>query len=100
LARFLKIAHNAEWPHSSALKETFSTADTGKRTGKVIFDIGGNKYRLIAVVNFERQSVLIDQVFTSMRIMIGRYYDANLRGIAFGNAPRADHRRRAVQFPP
>ena len=64
LARFLKIVHNAEWPHFSALKETFSTADTGKRTGKVIFDIGGNKYRLIAVVNFERQSVLIDQVFT------------------------------------
>jgi mRNA interferase HigB len=49
---------------SPLFKETFSTADTGKRTGKVIFDIAGNKYRLIAVVNFERQSVLIDQVFT------------------------------------
>ena len=64
LTRFLRIIAAAEWPHFAALKETFSSADVGKRTGKVIFDIGGNKYRLIAVVNFEKQSLLIDRVLT------------------------------------
>ncbi|MGA2594313.1 MAG: type II toxin-antitoxin system HigB family toxin [Bryobacteraceae bacterium] len=30
----------------------------------MIFDIGGNKYRLIAVVNFEKQVLLIEEVWT------------------------------------
>lgn len=62
-ARLLKIVRNANWPHFAALKETLS-ADLGKRTGKVIIDIGGNKYRLIAVVSFEKQYLLIDRVLT------------------------------------
>ena len=63
MARFMEIASNANWPHLAALKETVS-ADLGKRTGKVIIDIGGNKYRLIAVVNFEKQYLLVDRVLT------------------------------------
>jgi len=31
---------------------------------KVIFDIGGNNYRLIAIVSFERESLLIEEVLT------------------------------------
>ena len=52
LQRFLEIARGADWPHFPAVKQTFPTTDLGRRTGKVIFDIGGNKYRLIAVVNW------------------------------------------------
>jgi mRNA interferase HigB len=64
LGRFLTIARHADWPHFAALKETFASADLGKRTGKVIFDIPGNKYRLVAIVNFEEQALLIDRVLT------------------------------------
>ena len=64
LARFLEIAKTADWPHFAALKGTFSTADLGKQSGRVIFDIGGNKYRLIATINFERQILLIEMVLT------------------------------------
>jgi len=64
LARFLKIARAAEWPHFAALKKTFSTADLGKETGKVIFNIGGNKYRLVARVNFSMRALLIDEILT------------------------------------
>jgi len=30
----------------------------------MIFDIGGNKYRVIAIVNFEKQAMLIEKVLT------------------------------------
>ena len=34
------------------------------KTGKAIFDIGGNEYRPIAIVNFEKESLLIEEVLT------------------------------------
>jgi len=62
--RFLKIAREAEWPHFPAVKLTFPATDYAPSTGTLIFDIGGNKYRLIAIVDFERQYLLIDRVLT------------------------------------
>ncbi len=64
LQRFLEIARAAEWPHFPAVKQTFPAADLGRKTGKVIFDIGGNKYRVIAIVNFEKQALLVEDVLT------------------------------------
>jgi len=64
LQRFLEIARGADWPHLPALKQTFPAADLGRKTGKVIFNIGGNKYRVIAVVNFEKEALLIEEVLT------------------------------------
>jgi len=64
LQRFLEIARNAEWRHYPAVKDTFRATDLGKRTGRLIFDIGGNKYRLIASVDFAEQLLVIEQVLT------------------------------------
>ena len=64
LRRFLEIARGADWPHFPAIKQTFRTTGLGRKTGRVIFDIGGNKYRLIAVVNFEKRVLLIEEVWT------------------------------------
>lgn len=64
LQRFLEIARGADWPHFPALKQTFPATDVGRKTGKAIFDIGGNKYRVIAIVNFEKQALLIEEVLT------------------------------------
>jgi mRNA interferase HigB len=64
LQRFLEIARSAEWPHYSAVKNTFGATDLGTQTGRLIFDIGGNKYRLIASVDFAEQLLVIDRVLT------------------------------------
>lgn len=64
LQRFLAIARSADWKHVAALRETFVSADKGRRSGRMIFDIGGNKYRLIARVDFEEQLVVIERVPT------------------------------------
>jgi mRNA interferase HigB len=64
LARFLAIVRAANWPHFPAVKQSFPSADYAPSTGTVVFDIGGNKYRLIAIVHFERQAMLIQEVLT------------------------------------
>ena len=64
LQRFLEIARNAQWHHYPAVKDTFRATDIGKKTGRLIFDIGGNKYRLIASVDFAEQLLVIEQVLT------------------------------------
>jgi len=49
----------ANW---AALKSAFNTVD---RVGDlVVFDIGGNKYRVIAYVRFERQVLYVKAVLT------------------------------------
>ena len=64
LQRFLEIARNAQWYHYPAVKDTFRATDIGKKTGRLIFDIAGNKYRLIASVDFAEQLLVIEQVLT------------------------------------
>lgn len=59
---WLMITHRATWRSFSDLKTSFNTADVvGRRT---VFNIGGNKYRLIARVNYEAQKVYILHVLT------------------------------------
>ena len=54
----------AEWVHFPDVKRSFADADYVSSTGTVIFDVGGNKYRLIARVDFEEQLFYIQQVLT------------------------------------
>lgn len=48
--------------HLPALKNTFGSADYVKPY--VVFDIGGNKFRIVAVINYEAETVSIEHVFT------------------------------------
>ena len=64
LQRFVTIARAAAWPHFPAIKETFPATDYAPVTGTLIFNIGGNKYRLVARVDFEEQLLVIQTVLT------------------------------------
>ena len=64
LQRFLDIAVAANWSHFPAVKDTFPATDYAASTGTLIFDIGGNKYRLIARVDFMEQVLVIQEVLT------------------------------------
>ncbi len=53
LDRWYRIAKRATWVNFAAVKADFPTADlAGKST---IFNIGGNKYRLITEIFFDTQ---------------------------------------------
>ena len=67
LQRFAAIARSALWPHFPAVKETFPATDYAPATGTLVFNVGGNKYRLIARVDFEEQLLAIQTVLTQRK---------------------------------
>jgi mRNA interferase HigB len=52
----------AQWANFNDVKKTFRTADIYGDC--VVFDIGGNKYRLIAIINYEVGQVYVNVVLT------------------------------------
>lgn len=62
LLRWYKIMINSEYNSFEDLRITFPSADTVKDL--IIFNIGGNKYRLIASIHFNRGKVYIRHVLT------------------------------------
>lgn len=62
LTAWYKIVHKTNYGNFSKLRETFPTAD---KVGKyIVFNIGGNKFRLVTVIHFERAKVYIREVLT------------------------------------
>jgi mRNA interferase HigB len=62
LARWFKIMERTDFADYAALRASFPSADTVG--GFVVFNIGGNKYRLITVIHFNRRTVYIRYVLT------------------------------------
>ena len=58
LRTWVKVVKAARWADPSAVKQMFGSADI-LRDGRVVFDIGGNKYRLVAWVNYHYGVVYI-----------------------------------------
>lgn len=57
-----KLVERGKFSSFAELKLAFNSVD---RVGDYyVFDIGGNKYRLIAAIHFNRQMVFIRHVFT------------------------------------
>ena len=62
LARWFKIASATEFADFDVLRKTFPSADYVDRW--VVFNISGNKYRLIASIHFNRGKVYVRHVLT------------------------------------
>ena len=69
LRAWVKVVRGAEWRNPPAVKRLFNSADI-LRDGRVVFDIAGNKYRLVAWVNFDYGVVYVRLIGTH------RQYDA------------------------
>jgi mRNA interferase HigB len=63
------VVADAEWENFSAVKATFNTADW-VGNGKIVFDVGGNKYRIVCLIGFKAGRMLVLFVGTH------RQYDA------------------------
>lgn len=62
LRYWYKLTRNAEWGNLVELKQEFPSADlVGRLT---VFNVGGNKYRLIARVQYMFQKVYIRTILT------------------------------------
>ncbi len=62
VATWLAVAREARWRNLNELRQTWRNTDCVK--GKTIFNIKGNKYRLIAIVNYESQTIILNTLLT------------------------------------
>ncbi len=66
-----QVAKSAKWQNIQDVKKSYSSADAaGKLT---IFNIKGNKYRLIVNIYYERQVIYIKYVLTHAEYDSGRW---------------------------
>ncbi|MBN2064227.1 MAG: type II toxin-antitoxin system HigB family toxin [Sedimentisphaerales bacterium] len=65
LYRWVEMTRNVDWKKFSDIKNTFSSADMVKgEKNRVWFNIGGNKYRLKAAIDYDGSIVITQCVLT------------------------------------
>ena len=57
-----KIVEATTFANYAELKTTFNTVDRAR--DYFIFDIGGNKYRIVTAIHFDKQKLFVRHVFT------------------------------------
>jgi len=62
VAAWLTIANTSTWKSLHELRLTWRNTDSTK--GQTIFNIKGNKYRLIAIVNYSSQTIIVKDLIT------------------------------------
>jgi len=63
LNKWINDVSNASWSNHAELKQTFPSADYVKN-GRYVFNVGGNNYRIVAVVVFIAGTMVIRWVGT------------------------------------
>lgn len=71
LGDWYKLAEHAHWKKFADVRADYRSADqVGKFT---VFNIGGNKYRLIAAIHFNRGKVFVRYVLTHEEYDAGKW---------------------------
>ena len=66
-----RVAKRATWAKFADVRQAFNSADFVAPF--VVFDIGGNKYRLIAEINFGRRVLFIRGIMTHKEYVKGAW---------------------------
>ena len=69
-----RVAKRAVWRSFAEVKQSFNTVDFV--APYVVFDIGGNKYRLIAEINFSRNVLFIRWIMTHKEYTKGAWKES------------------------
>jgi mRNA interferase HigB len=71
LRHWIKAVENANWKNFADVRQVFGTADPVRKF--VVFNIAGNKYRVIAVIHYDRQRCYIRHVLTHKEYDLGKW---------------------------
>ena len=71
LREWYRTVTRARWKSFAEMRATYATADQVDRF--TVFNIGGNKYRLIAVIHFNRRKVFVRNVLTHKEYDLGKW---------------------------
>ena|SRR5215204_6563695 len=68
LQNWLKVVDDAEWRTIQDVRAAFPSVDGGVKVGSgasvTVFDVGGNKYRMVVSIRYQVQSVTILELLT------------------------------------
>jgi mRNA interferase HigB len=75
LKSWRKLAENGDFRNLAELKKTFGSVDMVpvKKRDFYVFNIGGNKYRLVAALHFNTQMLFVRHVLTHAEYDTGRW---------------------------
>lgn len=62
LESWYRVVHTSTFASFAELRNTFGSADYV--TPYIVFNVGGNNFRIVAAVHFNRQKLYIREVFT------------------------------------
>lgn len=62
LEAWYRIVHGSNFENFAAIRNTFNSADYVPPY--VVFDVGGNNFRIICVIHFNRQKLYVREVLT------------------------------------
>jgi mRNA interferase HigB len=62
IAAWLTVVRGAKWKNLNELREAWRKTDCVK--GRTIFNVKGNRYRLLAIVNYVSQTVIVKELIT------------------------------------
>ena len=71
LDNWYRVSSSCEWKSFGELRQVFASADW--INPYVVFNIAGNKYRLIAEVNFRSQTIFVRHIFTHEEYAEGKW---------------------------
>jgi mRNA interferase HigB len=77
LKHWYKVVKAAKWSSFADTRKTFSSADTYTKGNETytIFNVGGNKYRIITALNYAIQTVFIGWVLTHAEYSKNKWKD-------------------------
>ena len=78
LRQWYRIATGASWSSVRDVRQTYPHADAidvGKHNTLTVFNIGGNKYRLIARIRYDYQLINVRHVLTHTEYDQGKWKD-------------------------
>ena len=64
IGQWVDIFEAAQWRNIVEARATWPSADAIKGTPLTCFNVGGNNFRVIAIVSYERQEIVIHEVLT------------------------------------
>jgi mRNA interferase HigB len=73
LRQWEAVVKRADWRDWADLKVTYGSADKVEKY--VVFDVGGNKYRLIAMISYPKRKVYIQHVLMHKEYDRGTWKD-------------------------
>jgi mRNA interferase HigB len=75
LSAWLRLVRHGHFHSFVELKRTFGSVDVAPARGRnlYVFNIGGNKYRLIAAIHFDTQRLFVRHILAHAEYDLGRW---------------------------